>query len=58
MPYGDSDEAADPLSGKIAMNPHGDVVEKQESDGYDFQPSQLMPAAVFNKATKGQQALS
>jgi hypothetical protein len=57
MPYGDSDEAADPLSGKIAVSPRGDVVEKQDSEGLDFQPSQLMPAAVFNKATKGKQAL-
>ena len=57
MPYSDSDEGFDPLSGKIAVNPHTDAVERQDSEGVDFVPSQLMPAAVFQKAAKGKQAL-
>ena len=56
MPYSDSDEGFDPLSGKIAVNPHTDAVEKQD-DTIDFVPSQLMPAAVFQKSAKGKQAL-
>ena len=57
MPYGDSDEAVDPLSGKIAINPSTETVERQESEGFDFQPSQLMPAVVFKKGKQGKQAL-
>ena len=57
MPYSDSDEAVDPLSGKIAINPNSDAIENQGSEGFDFQPSQLMPAVVFKKGMKGKQAL-